>query len=276
MNKLNIISYLRKGFLDSDLLRSYRTARKNLPAFLLTMLVDLVFVATFVLFNWSLTQILPNPEMMLAGAAAKVVVSLLELMSFAAVVIAVYSLLKLTVISRIKGMFGKTSSGFPLFGRFYTANLALIAMALAVFAIFSAAFIFTIRIDLLTYVRDSFFTLFSVLLYITFNTMHSLFAQGTTRTGRLFSMTFDMVFVKMKRYIGIILFSVVAFFILSGAYYLLDWAVLHMIGSAMEIGAVYLSYAIFNTLLVFVVMSGLVAFNRVYFYTVVLNNDDQH
>jgi hypothetical protein len=106
-------------------------------------------------------------------------------------------------------------------------------------------------------------------LYLSVNTMHSLSMQQKLTVGKLLRKTNNLVFNRLKMYVGLIMSTIVAFFVLAGIYYMFDWLVLLMLGGAIQTPAVYSGYAVVNTVVVFVLAFGLVAFNRAYFYNIV-------
>jgi hypothetical protein len=269
------IDWLKEKFAHSALRESWKTASGNKNAFFITIAFDVVFLVLLGLLNIALNTLFPNPQGMAYGATRNMIAILLVMLAYFAIALFFYTFFKHRILHKIHAMHDKKDAGHTRFNSFLLLNLFMLGTFLLAFLLLSLLFITTVRIEALQLVRNVFFALFGVFAYLAANTAHSMFIQGKGIRESV-SLTLDMIFSRPRTYIGLICFTIVAFFLFIGAYYALDWAVLKIIGTAIQSSPVFFGYAIYNTIIVAALALGLLAFNRVYFYTLVLRQSKQH
>jgi hypothetical protein len=261
-----------KRLKGSVLADTIKTVRQSKPLLFLTMLFDLLFIISLFGINLLLNMIFPNPQELLYGAAAQIATLLLLLFLYMFLLIIVYSLFKFLILHSVKQMFSRSKIDFSLFGRFFALNIFMLGTAFLIALFVSAAFGTLMGINALTIIRNILFAMLGLLLYLFVNTSHSLFAQGEHKISKILNATGDRVFSRLLGYSGILFFTIIAFFILSGIYYLFDWLLILLIGPAMQNTIVYWVYAVVNTISLFILFDMLLAFNRVYFYRIAMKD----
>ncbi len=260
----------------SSLASAWRNVRHRKLLLLLTMLFDVLFLGSLALFNFVLGVLVPSPEMLVTTAGGAVVKITLMVIVYVLMIVVSYSFFKF-IIMRIVFSFsvGKkagSGAGWSLFPAFLKSTLLVFAVFFVAFLFFSALFITTVRIAALAAVRDFFLIIIGVLAYLVFNSVHCLFFQGVHRVRTVVKLGFGLVFNRLKVFFGIVVFTVVAFFVLAGLYYLFDWAVLAILGGSIAEPGVFMVYAVVNTVLIAVLGIGLVAFDRVYLFDIVMRS----
>lgn len=269
MVKKSLLKRIGESLKGSPLTAASDAAVKRKGVVLLTMLLDLLFLASLFVLNKVLTAIFPDPASLLLGAGSKIGLGLLLMFVYICFIIMAYSFFKFVVLKVVSLIFRKRIEGFSMFDTFLFSNLLLLGSFFLITLFVSLLSITTIRIEALAAVRDIVLILIGSAAYLVTNTSHSLFAQGAGKAGKIVRGGFDLVFGSFRKFIPLIIFTVAAFFVLSGIYYLFDWVILKILGTAISVPAVYLSYAAINTFIIFIFGFGLLAFNRIYFYELV-------
>ncbi len=244
----------------------YRVARDNKASLLKCVGLDLLFLTVFILMNLLFTRSVPQPNDLPFNVSGKLMISLLMFLAYLALTFFIYSSFKFLIMYRIKNIFTNSKLDFRRFKRFYCANAAMIGVFIIIFLLFSAGFIFTIKIGLIKTVRDIFLIVFAVVLYLVMNTMHTLFMHNDFRVGKLLNRTFDTLFNNLRHYLLLLLSTSLLAAVLVGVYYAFDWSVLHILGPAMQAIPVYYGYGLVSIVLAVVLAFSLLSFNRVYFY----------
>jgi hypothetical protein len=268
MAKEGITGKVARRFSGSVLKDACGKVRNHPRGFFVTMGIDALFLLSLIAANKVLGIFLPNPGRAVMAATERIGLILALLLLYAGFIVIVYSLFKYQVLSRISQMFGGKKADPSLFGSFLRCNFASLGIFAGLFALLSAVFILSVKVDIIATVRDIFFSVFAAIFYLWGNTAHSLFALGTHRVGEMIGKASDFVFGRFRLYLGIIGFTIAAFAVLAAAYLLLDWALVSLLGNAITIPLVYYTYAAINTAVIFILLSGLIAFNRVYFYDI--------
>jgi hypothetical protein len=260
---------------NSLLFDTWRKVRDKKLTLLFTMLLDMGFLASLAVLNWIWLVVFPNPQNIVTDAGAMMVFALLVLLGYLFLIIATYSSIKLIVMSRVKSLFGKSKAisrvDFRHYGNFLSINIVIFGMYMILLLFFTVIFLTSIKIPAFDVLRNAFLVLIGFFLYLSVNTAHSLFEQGVHCIKKLLRMTADLVFNRLKIYAGLVVFTLVVCLLFAAGYYLLDWIVLSILGSAMGSRLVYVIYAVVNTVIVFILAFGLLAFNRVYFYNITKN-----
>jgi len=251
-----------------------RKVKVNRRALLFTMLFDLLFLLALAGLNLVLNILVP-PSVYASplGNPLLIILRTLGIFAFAAVLsILLYSFFKFVVIWKVKSIFEKAVVEWPVFWRFFFLNIIILGIYFVVFIFFSLLFITTVRIEALIAVRTFVIVLVGLFAYLTINTSHSLFARLDGSTGQVVKQSLDLVFSRFRMYAGLIGFTLLASAVLTGVYYAFDWILLTILGDAIAVPSVFLGYAVVNTLVVFILAFGLLAFNRVYFYGLVMES----
>ena len=269
------IEWLKERFSHSALRESWNTVSGNKRKFFLTTAFDVSFLVLLALLNIALNILFPNPQSMAYGATKNMMAILLVMLAYLCIALFFYTFFKHRILHKIMEMHEKKEAGHRGFNSFLLLNIFMMGTFLLAFLLLSLLFITTVKIEALQLLRNVSFALFGIFAYFAANTAHSLFIQGKGIRESV-SGTLDMIFGRPREYIGMICFTTVAFFILAGAYYALDWAVLKVIGTAIQSAPVFFGYAIYNTIIVAALALGLFAFNRVYFYTLISRQSRQH
>jgi hypothetical protein len=268
------IELLKERLARSALRESWKTAAGNKKKFLLTIAFDASFLVLLALLNIALNTLFPNPQGMSYGATRNLLTILLVVLAYLSIALFFYTFFKHRILHKINHMYEKKEEGYSRFNSFLLLNVFMIGTFLLSSILLSLLFITTVKIDALQTVRNVFFALYGASAYLAVNTAHSLFAQGKGIRESV-SGTLDMIFSRPIMYLGITFFTIAAFFVLAGAYYALDWAALKTIGTAIQQPAVFFGYAAYNTIIVAALALGILAFNRVYFYTLMLRHARQ-
>jgi len=259
---------LKRRFLVSVLSDTLRKVSSKRHEFLLTMVCDLGFLASLVLLNSMMTRLLPNPASMIVGPWTKFFIALCAAIVYLTSGLLSYSFFKLVILNLIRKIFGAKLSDLSPFLGLLLLNSKIFLVYSALFLLFSAMFVFAVRVELLVSVRTFFIVLTAILLYLSINIGHSLFMQN--RTKKIISTTFEISFRQTRRYLGLIAFTIITFFVLAAAYYVFDWTLLHILGRSISVPWVNTAYSFLNTVIIASAAIGLVAFNRVYFYNIIL------
>ncbi len=269
--KKSRIHDLKNKFFTSALAGCWNTVKDSKKTLFCTMLIDLLFLCSLYLLNILANSIFPDPSRLLVGASSKIFLVIVLMLVYVFMIIMAYSFFKFMIIRKVRSLFvkGKEYLDFSSFDSFLFSNILLLGLFFMISVFISLISITTIRIEALTTVRDVFLIVIGLFAYLTVNAMHSLFAQGIDHAGTAIKRSLNMVIGRFSKFIPIIIFTVAAFFILSGAYYLFDWTLLKILGTAVTNPSIYLVYASINTILIFIFAFGLVAFNRVYFYILI-------
>jgi hypothetical protein len=262
---------LKKRLSKTVFYSTFSAAKTNKLALFLTMIIDVAFVLSLLALNKILEGVFPGAEGVIVNAGTTVAVLFLSLALYLLLVFMLYSLLKFLIMSRISRIADRKELQWGLFGRWCIANSFVIGLYALLFLVFSAVFIISVRVQFIEAVRNFFLVLIGFFYYLSVNTMHSLFCQGMHRPGKAFRKAMDLVFNRLKIYVGLVVSTAVIFLLLSLVYYMFDWAVLLVLGKAIQDNTIYSVYAIVNTIIISIFGLGLLAFNRVYFYEIVKN-----
>ena len=267
--KQSLKKRVHKRFEASALTTCWNKVKDRKKTIFYTMLIDLLFLGALYLLNIIANKIFPDPAGTFIGASSRILLTIILMLVYVFIIVIAYSFFKFLILKKIRSLFDKEKLDFSMFDTFLFSNTSLLGILFLISVFISLLSITTIKIEALATVRDAILMIIGIFGYLLINTAHSLFAQGTDRAGTIIKESFNLVIGNFRKFIPLIIFTTTAFFLLAGAYYLFDWALLKILGDAIANTGVYLTYATINTILIFILAFGLVAFNRVYFYTLI-------
>ncbi len=250
----------------SSLSTTWKTTRQNNFMFWSMLVFDAFFLAVLFAMNKLFMLLFPNPTQTMINAGTTVLVIPVIIIGYLLTVLLLYSFLKFFVMRNIVSMFDKKELSWVLFWKWVLANAAMQSIFLVLAVFFSAIFIMTVRVELLEIIRNVFLALIGFFYYLSNNTLHSLFSSGTSGVRTVLRKTFGIVFNRLREYFMLIGFTIIAFFVLVLGYYAFDWLIVYLLGSALGNSGVMLGYKAVNSVIVFMLFFGLLAFNRVQFY----------
>jgi hypothetical protein len=254
-------------FRNTVLYDTYRKIRTDTNRFGSIIIIDALFIGALFLINYLLNILIGDPQLWLLNAGRAAGMLTVVLLVYFAVMVLVYSFFKFKIMQAVHKYFSaRKAEGWERFWSFYRSNLLLFGIFAAASIFFSAVFVMTVKLMLLETMRNAVMVVLGFFLYLCVGVMHPLMFIGKQK--KLVRTAFKIVFNRLRAFVGLVVFTIVAFFVLAAVYYVFDWLVLLLLGEAMKAPVVYGGYALVNTLLAFVIVFGLIGFNRVYFYNI--------
>ena len=188
------------------------------------------------------------------------------------IVLLVYSFFKYSILDFIKSLFGKTEFSFKRLGHFYSLNIIIAGIFLAI--MLSLSFILgSIKQSYQPFVFIFLALPYSLFLYITINISHSLFYQGASIKDTI-KKSFKITFTKIKSYretiLIMIVFALVLWLLFLGSGYLIRFL------TSKNYSLYLTSYAYFKQISIIVVdlvFYLVILINRISFYALVKNSN---
>jgi hypothetical protein len=235
---------------------AFDLVKKKPKLYFLILLMDVVFLSVSFLLsqlgNMAVTPFVSSENLVFLNAF---------LPGYLLLIILLYSFTKYTAIHFVSNMLKKVKINFKKIGWFYLLNIIIITFAFVTLMLLIAILKGGVKEQYLTWGSRIGVAIWFFFVYALVSVAQSLFVLGSSFKDSLKN-CFVITFSKINKYYGVYVISLGIVF----AYLLIYYALGYTIGNLLTLNAMRynISFLILSTVLIY----GLAAYNRIYFYLI--------
>ncbi len=270
MKTNNKTKRIKDLFLKSSFLKALKVMKKSPNVFFYTIVLDFIFLALIIFVGEYFGSLVPSVQQLMGSFKTMtnlLIFIFLYLIIYYLFVVFVYSVSQLSILNLIKSLYEKNKFSLKRLGRFYLLNLLILIILFSIALFLLVILSLVLTPDFLKYLILILFVPFLFFSYSIIKISHILFIKNKNEKKGIIKKSFGITFTKIHKYWVFIVWD--CCFVLI---YLLIYNIVHLIfksfifvnkGMITSYGNVYLQSFNVISLIVFCVI---IAFNRIYFY----------
>lgn len=257
---------IKQKFLESYFLRVLGIIKRNFNVYFYTIILDFIFLALIFFVGKYFGSLIPSSPQELfnlfKSSTNLLLFVFLYPIAYYLFVLSVYSITKLIILNLIKSLYEENEFTLRRFGKFYLLNIMVFALfffsALILLGILALIF----KEDFLNYVVLILLAIFLFFLYSVINISHTLFIKN--EGDKIIRKSINIAFNKIDRYGMFIVWNSAVVLVYLISYNLIIRLLIFVNRDLFaSYGGVY--EKIFS-IVSFVIIYLIIAFNRIYFY----------
>tara|TARA_Y100000310_G_C20581608_1_gene763291 strand:+ start:130 stop:960 length:831 start_codon:yes stop_codon:yes gene_type:complete len=272
MNKKKIIEKFR----NSLLIRTLKLIKLNKKLFFLTLAFDFLFITSLYFLGQLISALITANIPGIANFLMLPILTLLFAVSFSIVyillLILVYSFFKYNILDLIKSMNQKTEFDFKRFKKFYILNLITYISGFLIFLTASLIFM-GIKPEYISITSLIIFIPLGLLFYSFLNFSHSYFASDALPVKAVLKRSLKKI-SKISSYYKVYLITLAYFLVYFIIYYPIALLLKTILIQKYSLLGFFPIYSKIFSVITAIVMFGIIAHNRVYFYMTVKEEDN--